>query len=103
MLCHNGNRCQAPFHGKVPGTYFWHLFPLKELSMSILSTVLCLPRCLLRVAAVAAFVGVIALVAGTTLHPMHADPADMTAAFAEYAVDDHWRLSGISFSSPASP
>jgi hypothetical protein len=38
----------------------------------------------------AALLGVTTLFAGTMLHPMGADPNDAPAAFAEYALDEHW-------------
>jgi hypothetical protein len=43
-----------------------------------------------RVGAVAAIAGALALLVGTMLHPMAADPADALAAFTEYAADPHW-------------
>lgn len=39
--------------------------------------------------------GVALLLAGTALHPMHADPAVPEAAFAEYAADRLWHLSHL--------
>ncbi len=47
--------------------------------------------------------GVVALAAGTFLHPMHEDPNDAVRAFAEYAADKNWlashlvQLSGVIF------
>ena len=43
-----------------------------------------------RVGAVTAIAGALALLVGTMLHPMAADPADALAAFTEYAADSHW-------------
>lgn len=44
---------------------------------------------------IAAFGGIILLVVGTYLHPMHADPNVPVAAFAEYANDPHWIASHL--------
>lgn len=48
-----------------------------------------------RVGAVAAIAGALALLAGTALHPMDADPGDALAAFTEYAADTHWVASHL--------
>jgi hypothetical protein len=47
-------------------------------------------RAFARFFAPAALLGVTTLFAGTALHPMGADPNDAAAAFAEYALDQHW-------------
>ena len=39
--------------------------------------------------------GVVLMLLGTFLHPMHADPADPAAAFAEYAADKTWLFSHL--------
>jgi hypothetical protein len=46
-----------------------------------------------RFAAGSAITGAFALVAGTMMHPMDADPSDALAAFTEYAGDTLWTLS----------
>jgi hypothetical protein len=40
-------------------------------------------------------IGVLALAAGTFLHPMHEDPNDAIKAFTEYAADTHWLMSHL--------
>ena len=49
----------------------------------------------LKVGAIAAIAGALAVIVGTMLHPMGADPADALAAFTEYAADDHWVTSHL--------
>ena len=44
---------------------------------------------------IAAIGGVVLLLIGTLLHPMHADPNVPLAAFAEYAADRHWIASHL--------
>jgi hypothetical protein len=39
--------------------------------------------------------GVLALAAGTFMHPMHEDPNDAVKAFAEYAADSRWLMSHL--------
>lgn len=48
-----------------------------------------------RIGAVAAIAGTVVLAVGTALHPMDADPADLTAAFTEYARDPYWVASHL--------
>lgn len=48
-----------------------------------------------RVSAACAFVGCVLLGLGTSMHPMHADPNDAAAAFAEYAADGNWVASHL--------
>jgi Domain of unknown function (DUF4386) len=48
-----------------------------------------------RLGAVAANLGALMLLAGTTLHPMSADPGDPIAAFTEYGADTHWAASHL--------
>jgi hypothetical protein len=43
----------------------------------------------------AAMVGAVMLLVATLLHPMHADPGDPVAAFAEYAADRWWIASHL--------
>jgi hypothetical protein len=43
-----------------------------------------------RISAACAFVGCVLLGLGTSMHPMHADPNNAAAAFAEYAADRNW-------------
>lgn len=43
-----------------------------------------------RIGTAAAISGALLLFIGTFLHPMHADPSDAAAAFAEYAADPLW-------------
>jgi len=50
---------------------------------------------LARIGAVAAICGTLVLTVGTALHPMAADPADLQAAFAEYARDPYWVASHL--------
>ncbi|CAN5171504.1 hypothetical protein BH11PSE11_BH11PSE11_18670 [soil metagenome] len=49
----------------------------------------------LKLAAIAAISGAILLLAGTMLHPMHADPNAALAAFTEYAADKSWLASHL--------
>jgi hypothetical protein len=48
-----------------------------------------------RVSAACAFIGCVLLGLGTSMHPMHADPNDAAAAFAEYAADGNWVASHL--------
>jgi hypothetical protein len=48
-----------------------------------------------RIAAICAIVGSLLLFVGTFLHPMHADPNDVLAAFTEYAADRLWIISHL--------
>jgi hypothetical protein len=48
-----------------------------------------------RVSAACAFIGCVLLGLGTSMHPMHADPNDAPAAFAEYAADGNWVASHL--------
>ena len=48
-----------------------------------------------RISAACAFIGCILLGLGTSMHPMHADPNDAPAAFAEYAADGNWVASHL--------
>lgn len=48
-----------------------------------------------RLGALCAIIGSILLLVGTWLHPMHADPNDPAAAFAEYAADRWWVASHL--------
>lgn len=50
---------------------------------------------LARIGAVAAIGGALVLAVGTALHPMAADPADLPAAFTEYARDPYWVASHL--------
>jgi hypothetical protein len=43
-----------------------------------------------RTGASCAFIGCVLLGIGTSMHPMHADPNDAAAAFAEYAAASNW-------------
>lgn len=52
-------------------------------------------RSLARIGAVAAISGTLLLMIGTALHPMTADPADLQAAFTEYARDRGWVASHL--------
>ena len=52
-------------------------------------------RHIARLGAAAALLGTLLLAVGTILHPMQADPADATAAFAEYAEDSLWVASHL--------
>ncbi|MDA2938993.1 hypothetical protein MYX75_12120 [Acidobacteria bacterium AH-259-A15] len=45
--------------------------------------------------AMSAVLGAVLLFAGTSLHPMQADPNDPVAAFSEYAADRHWVASHL--------
>ncbi len=45
--------------------------------------------------AVSGVLGAVLLFAGTSLHPMQADPNDPVAAFSEYAADRHWVASHL--------
>ena len=45
--------------------------------------------------AVSGVLGAVLLFAGTSLHPMQADPNDPVAAFSEYAADRHWVTSHL--------
>ena len=48
-----------------------------------------------RMGATCAIVGSVVFFVGTYLHPMHADPNDVAAAFAEYAADRLWVASHL--------
>ena len=48
-----------------------------------------------RIAAICAIVGSLLFFVGTFLHPMHADPNDVLAAFTEYAADRLWIISHL--------
>lgn len=48
-----------------------------------------------RIGAAAAIGGTLVLALGTALHPMDADPADLQAAFTEYARDPYWVASHL--------
>ena len=48
-----------------------------------------------KLLSVSALAGALLLTIGTWLHPMHADPNDPLAAFAEYAADTHWIASHL--------
>ena len=48
-----------------------------------------------RMGAACAIVGSVVLVVGTYLHPMHADPHDVAAAFTAYAADRLWVASHL--------
>ena len=50
---------------------------------------------LARIGAVAALAGPVLLIAATLAHPMTAAPADLPAAFAEYAQDPYWVASHL--------
>jgi hypothetical protein len=43
-----------------------------------------------RIGAACAFIGCVLLGLGTSMHPMHADPNNAAAAFAEYAAAPNW-------------
>lgn len=49
----------------------------------------------LRGGALCAVLGAVLLFAGTSLHPMEADPNDPVAAFSEYAADELWVASHL--------
>ena len=48
-----------------------------------------------RISAACAFAGCVLLGLGTSMHPMHAEPNDAAAAFAEYAADRNWIFSHL--------
>jgi len=49
----------------------------------------------MRLGSASAIVGVVTLLVATFMHPMHADPDDAAAAFAEYAADRWWIASHL--------
>ena len=48
-----------------------------------------------KIGSVSAILGALALITGTMLHPLGADPGDHLAAFTEYAADDGWIASHL--------
>jgi hypothetical protein len=54
-----------------------------------------LGRSALKIGAACAMAGSALMLAGTLLHPMHADPNDAVAAFTEYALDRYWIASHL--------
>ncbi len=48
-----------------------------------------------RISAACAFAGCVLLGLGTSMHPMHAEPNNAVAAFAEYAADRNWIFSHL--------
>ena len=48
-----------------------------------------------RISAACAIAGCVLLGLGTSMHPMHADPNNAAAVFAEYAADPNWTFSHL--------